>query len=97
MRGNSGKRFPWLMAGSAQFDPYASTLERYAVAGAEPPLRPLGRTGELEILVQRAYRQADAEVGQRLAAVLLNLRRRTALARLPAAFPPRAGRAANDP
>lgn len=78
MRSYSGKRFPWLLARSAQFDPYASTPVIYTVPRRDRLVEARTLTQKLEGLVQHAFAQADSEAGKQLAAVLLNVRRRVA-------------------
>ncbi|MGH7044072.1 MAG: hypothetical protein ACREFY_18370 [Acetobacteraceae bacterium] len=74
MRGFTGKRFSWLLAGSARFDAYASTQATYAAPRASAA--PVTLAGKLERIVQAAYGQGDRETGRNLAAVLCNLHRR---------------------
>ena len=77
MHGISGKRFSWLVSGSAQFDPYASTSTTYSAPRRAAGGAPQTLADKLEDLVQSAYGQGDRETGRNLAVVLRNVLRRS--------------------
>ena len=76
MHGFAGKRFSWLLAGSAQLDPYVSALATYA-APLAPATAAQTLPEKMEVLIDAAYAQGDRETGRHLTGVLDSLHRRT--------------------
>ena len=103
MRGFAGKRFSWLLAGPARFEPYGGTCAPLRLAPRALVEVPRTLAHKLEELVQTAYDAGDQITGRHLAGVLGSMRRRAGQVgslrvvrirpRDPRAAPP----AANDP
>lgn len=90
----SGRQTPWHLAGSAQLDPYATTLETYSVSPAGAAATPRSLADKVEGLIQTAEAQADHQTARTLAAVLRNLQGR--VSRLPARDPGEPGALAGE-
>jgi len=77
MPGFPGKRFSWLLTGSARFDPAAGTRATSILPPRASAAVPHTLADKLEGLVQAAYDAGDRGTGRHLAIVLRNMQRRT--------------------